>query len=150
MGFFASLSLWLSPSRAKRGAVAVEAAVVIPILIVLMLAVVDFGRFFYAQLVSSQAATEASRSLALGQTPGFAQSVALTLMDGVPTMAGGAAVSFSSSECPTDVPIDGSQFATATVSFTFNWLTPLGLLAGGTTPVLPGTITQSAQAVCRS
>lgn len=128
---------------------AVEAAVVIPILIVLMMAVVDFGRFFYAQIVAAQAVAEASRALSLGQDVGFSQGVAIGLLDGVPAMAGGAPA-FQAVECPADVPIDGSSVASAQVSFSFNWLTPFGLLAGDTVAVLPGTVSQSAQAVCRS
>lgn len=133
----------------QRAAVAVEAAVVIPILIVLMMGVVDFGRFFYAQLVSFQAVTEASRALALGQEPAFAQSVATGLLNGVPTMAGGT-LAFSASPCPEDVPLDGSHNASATVSFAFEWLTPLGLLAGENVALLPSGISQTGQTVCRS
>lgn len=142
---------WLAraPEGVQRAAVAVEAAVVIPILIVLMMAVVDFGRFFYAQIVASQAVTEASRSLALGQDIPFAAGVVTTFLDGVPAMAGGVP-SVSGTECPTDIVLDGSQRATATVSFSFNWLTPLGLLAGDTVAVLPSSVSQSAESVCRS
>lgn len=133
----------------QRAAVAVEAAVVIPILIVLMMAVVDFGRFFYAQIVASQAVSEASRALSLGQDLPSANAVALALLDGVPALAGGIP-SVSGTECPADVPIDGSQRATSQVSFSFNWLTPLGLLAGDAVAVLPSSVSQSAEAVCRS
>jgi len=119
-------------------------------MIVLMMAVVDFGRFFYAQLVASQAVAESSRALSLGQDVAFAQGVALALMDGVPTMAGGGAVAFSGSVCPEDVQIDGSNLATVQVSFSFSWLTPLGLLAGDQVAILPGSVTRSASAVCRS
>lgn len=135
----------------SRAAVAVEAAVVIPILIVLMMAVVDFGRFFFAELTARQAVSEASRALALGQGSAFANSVATSLLDGVPAMAGDGVVSFSSSECPADAALDGSTFATAQISFSFDWLTPLGLLAqGNQVAVLPAAVSQSSQAVCRS
>jgi len=150
VGSFSRSLLWVLRG-ARRGAVAVEAAVVIPILIVLMMAVVDFGRFFFAELTARQAVSEASRALALGQTPAFANGVATSLLDGIPTMAGDGIVSFSSTECPADGPLDGSAVATAQVSFAFDWLTPLGLLAqGDQVAVLPATVSQSSQSVCRS
>jgi hypothetical protein len=46
--------------RGTRGSAAVETAILVPVLIVILLGAVDFGRIFYAYIVSSSAAHEAA------------------------------------------------------------------------------------------
>ena len=52
-------------TNAERGAVAVEFALVLPILIVLMLGIIEFGLGYNAQITVSAAAREGARSMAL-------------------------------------------------------------------------------------
>jgi Flp pilus assembly protein TadG len=51
-----------------RGAVAVEMALVLPVLLFVLMAMIDFGRGFNAQIVLSQAAREGVRLAALNGT----------------------------------------------------------------------------------
>ena len=69
-----------SSHRRERGAVAVEFALVLPLLLGLVLGIVEFGRIYNAQVLATNAAREAARSVAVGnsqsQAVANAQSVA--------------------------------------------------------------------------
>ena len=54
-------------SSADRGAVAVEFALLLPFLLLIVLGIIDFGRMLNAQETLTQAAREGSRLVALGQ-----------------------------------------------------------------------------------
>src|SRR5262245_45091121 len=51
-----------SHRRKQRGAVAVEFALVLPLLLVLVLGMMDYGWYFYCSLSSTNAAREAARA----------------------------------------------------------------------------------------
>jgi hypothetical protein len=54
-------------SSADRGATAVEFALLLPLLLLIVLGIIDFGRMLNAQVTLTQAAREGSRLVALGQ-----------------------------------------------------------------------------------
>jgi hypothetical protein len=54
--------------RNERGAVAVEFALVVPVLLLLVLGMIDFGRLWFTQVSLSQAAREGARLEALGSS----------------------------------------------------------------------------------
>ena len=58
--------MWKKFAGDKKGVAAIEAAIVIPIFMSLMLAAVDYGSVFYVQHTMNTVANDASRSLALG------------------------------------------------------------------------------------
>lgn len=58
-----------SPRR-ERAAAAVEFALLLPVLLLVIGGIVDFGRFFYTQNVTVNAAREGARMLALGYPVG--------------------------------------------------------------------------------
>jgi Flp pilus assembly protein TadG len=70
-----------------RGAAAVEFALVAPLLLVLLLGIVEFGRAYGVEAALSQAAREGARALALGEPAAAARASAraaapsLTLVD---------------------------------------------------------------------
>lgn len=110
------------PSRAgrrapDRGAAAVEAALVLPLLLMIVFGIIDIGRMVNAQLRVTEAAREGARALALGANP---QARVQTVMG-----------------APTDVSIDSdcdapaTDDAVVTVTYEFSFITPLGVLAGG-------------------
>lgn len=55
--------------RGERGAAAVEFALLLPFLLLIIGAIVDFGRFFYAQNITVNAAREGARLVVLGYPP---------------------------------------------------------------------------------
>lgn len=105
---------------ADRGAAAVEAALVLPLLLMLVFGIVDIGRMVSARMTVTEAAREGARALALGANP---QSRVQKVMGS-----------------PTDVSIDSDcdsasvaigDDAVITVTYEFSFITPLGVLAGG-------------------
>ncbi len=58
--------------RRDRGAAAVEFALLLPVLFLIIGATIDFGRFFYTQNITVNAAREGARMLALGYPVGNA------------------------------------------------------------------------------
>jgi Flp pilus assembly protein TadG len=116
----------------ERGAVAVEFALVFPILILVLVGIIEYGAVFNAQILVTGAAREAARSMALTSNPGTATSAALAASPGlVPSLTAGD-VAFSSTSCPT-----GSD-VTVTISYDKPYLT--GMF--GATIELTGTATR--------
>lgn len=145
-------------ARSRPGSVAVEAAVVIPLLVVLVMGVIDFGRLFYSQLVVQQAANESARALSLGQSSTAAGQIVTSVLGGVPGFANPSAgvatptVTVVAS-CPatgtTPTPTGASSLTNISVGISFEWLTPLGILNTGATPALPASVSAHGKAVCR-
>ncbi len=59
--------------RRERGAAVVEFALVVPVLLILVLGIVEFGRAYQVQTTLSAAAREGARSMALGDDPAAAR-----------------------------------------------------------------------------
>ena len=55
-------------ARRDRGAAAVEFALLLPVLLLLVFGIIDFGRALNAQITLTQAAREGARLAALGQS----------------------------------------------------------------------------------
>jgi Flp pilus assembly protein TadG len=66
----------MSSSRNERGAAAVEFALVLPLLVLLMAGIAEFGRAYYVQTSLSGAAREGVRVMALKNDAGLARSAA--------------------------------------------------------------------------
>jgi Flp pilus assembly protein TadG len=109
----------------QSGAAAVELALVLPILLVLVFGIVDFGRAYNAQISLTQAAREGARVRALG-----ADAAATTTR--VQLAAGflpAASVSVGvGTACPANP--SATDVATVTATYTFTYATPIGALAG--------------------
>lgn len=106
-----------------RGATAVEVALLMPIVLVLVMGIVDFGWAVRAQITLTQAAREGVRVAALGQpNPSGRTKAAATSLDP-------AEVGVSVTACPAGgKPGESSAEVTATHTYTF--ITPVGGLAG--------------------
>lgn len=103
-----------------RGATAVEVALLMPILLMLVMGIVDFGRALHAQITLTQAAREGVRVAALKQ------SGASTRTQNAATGLSGVGVSVTA--CPSSS--GGSSSAEVQATYTFNFVTPVGGLAG--------------------
>ncbi|MET9232485.1 TadE family protein [Lentzea sp. NPDC003310] len=104
-----------------RGATAVEVALLMPIVLVLVMGIVDFGWAVRAQITITQAAREGVRVAALKQTG--AAGRAQTAADSLGTV--GVAVT----GCPAGQP-PGANSAEVTVTHTYDFITPIGAIAG--------------------
>ena len=105
---------------ADRGAAAVEFALVLPLLLLIVFGIIDFGRALNTQITLTQAAREGVRLAALGQPGVVSQTQAAA--------TGLSPVSVTVASCPADAgPTDN---AVVTVSYTFSFITPVGAIAG--------------------
>lgn len=101
-----------------HGSIAVEFALVLPILVTLLLGVIEFGSAFGAQLTVTNAAREAARTMAVQSSVSAAQTAALTAAAALTRPAMTASeVSVSPSTCSS-----GAR-ATVTISYPFTFLT---------------------------
>jgi TadE-like protein len=119
-----------------RGAVAVEFALVLPLLLLLIFGIIDFGRALNAQITLTQAAREGARLEALGQSNVVTRTqaaatglspVTVTIVDSCPTGAGPGAD------------------AVVQTSYSYSFITPVGAFASMFGGSLPSTLTLTAR-----
>jgi hypothetical protein len=106
--------------RRDRGATAAEAALVLPVILMILFGIIDFGRLVNAQIVVSQAAREGGRAEAVG---GNASTRASDAAQGL------GAVSTQVLESCGDEP-DPEDHAHVVVTYDFEFITPVVALAG--------------------
>jgi Flp pilus assembly protein TadG len=126
----------------ERGAAAVEFALVLPILVVILLGIVDFGLEMNSQAIIANAAREGARTASLGGTAAEATTAAtnasgslLNVSASNPTVTvaclkpGGAACASGY-----DTNRESGGTVVVTVSYTYTWISPtiLGLPAYAT------------------
>jgi Flp pilus assembly protein TadG len=115
----------LSSSRKARdrGTAAVEFALVLPILLLIVFGIIDFGRALNAQIVLSGAARDGVRLAALGYPDAAIQA---RVAAAAPDLSGVAATVAAS--CPPGAgPTANAQ---VNVSYSFSFITPIGAVAG--------------------
>jgi Flp pilus assembly protein TadG len=122
-----------------RGAAAVEFALVLPLLLLVVCGIVDFGRAYSAQVSLTQAAREGARLAALGQPNVVSRT------QGAASPLTGVGVTVTS--CPAGST--GTTDAVVVTSYTFSFVTPVGVLAGLFGPAFGGTRTMSGRGVMR-
>jgi Flp pilus assembly protein TadG len=136
--------------RNERAAAAVEMAIVLPLLLLIVGGIVDFGRLFYTQNIVVNAAREGARSRALGydttaSTTRINQSLigiqgtaspVFTLVQGTsPTLT-------ANGDCPSSPgPLDRTRVTITVNNFSYIVLGPASRLFGGalTPPTPSGT-----------
>lgn len=132
-------------NRSERGAAAVEMALVLPVLILLIGGIVDFGRAYYTQIILTNAAREGARGAIV-----LADPVARAEAAGKNDIPGWQTPVVANRMAPTDpwsvnsagcTGITTPDAVRVTTSATFNY-TFLGFLPG-----LSGTKTLSSNAV---
>ncbi|TFD25470.1 TadE/TadG family type IV pilus assembly protein [Cryobacterium lyxosi] len=112
----------------ERGAAAVEFALILPILLLLVLGLVEFSRVFNVQISLSNAAREGARVMAIENNPGLARSAATA-----------AAPSVNPSVAEGDITVNNCTATITTVTMTIDY--DVDLLTGffGETLPLTGT-----------
>jgi Flp pilus assembly protein TadG len=127
----------------ERGAAAVEFALLLPLLLLLVFGIIDFGRAINAQITLTQAAREGARLAALGQPNVVSRTQAAA--------TGLSPVTVTVTSCPS-----GATQTTAAVvhaSYAFNFVTPIGAISrlfGGAGFGSPITLTATGEMPCES
>lgn len=93
----------ISKDDSSRGAVAVEFALVAPVLLLLVAGIVEFSNVFNAQVTVTQAAREAARSMAITNNQGAAQDAARAGAPGIDTDS--FAFAFAPGACAPDTNV---------------------------------------------
>lgn len=109
----------------ERGAVAVEFALVVPLLLVLLFSIVSVSRAFQVQATLSGAAREAARAMAIQNDAGAARSAAVFAASAASVPLGAGQVSISPSTCTGAAPTTN---VVVTITYQFQ---PAGSFAGG-------------------
>ena len=110
----------LARSAARdRGAAAVEFALLLPVLLLLVFGIIDFGRALNAQITLTQAAREGARIAALGES---------NVVSGTQAAATGLSpVAVTVTSCPAGAGTGVNAVVKASYSFSF--VTPLSAIA---------------------
>ena len=103
--------------RSERGAVAVEFAILLPLLLMLVLGTIEFGRAYNAQITLTNAARDGVRVMAIANDPTAAKTAAKNAASGVSTAIPTSDVTLSTETCST-----GSQ-VTLTISYNLSTIT---------------------------
>jgi Flp pilus assembly protein TadG len=106
--------------KQDRGAAAVEFAIMLPLLLLIVFGIIDFGRALNAQVTLTQAAREGARLDALSQPNVVSRTQAAA------TGLSGVGVTIVSACGPGAGP---NANATVKVTYTFKFVTPIGAIA---------------------
>ncbi len=91
--------------QSERGAAAVEFALVVPLLLILLLGIVEFGRVFNTQLQLTHAARESVRVMAIQKQPAAARSAGIASVSGLNPALTAGNISVGSCTNTTDVTV---------------------------------------------
>jgi Flp pilus assembly protein TadG len=134
--------------RSERGAEVIEMAIVLPLLLLLIMGIVEFGFIFQRYVVLTNAAVEGARVATL---PGYSDDDAVARVQSY-AVNGGIADPVNAEVTSVALPGAGGgtwpgRQVTATHVYTFRYVGPIAGLFGGATP---GAITITARSTMRS
>ncbi|QDG67832.1 pilus assembly protein [Pseudarthrobacter sp. NIBRBAC000502772] len=101
----------------ERGAAAVEFAILLPLLLMLVLGTIEFGRAYNAQITLTNAARDGVRVMAIANNPADAKTAAKNAAASVSTAIPTSDVTLSTDVCST-----GTQ-VTLTIKYTLSTIT---------------------------
>ena len=103
--------------RSERGAVAVEFAILLPLLLMLVMGTIEFGRAYNAQITLTNAARDGVRVMAIAKSPADARTAARTAAAAVSVSIPDSDITLSTTVCPT-----GDQ-VTLTIKYNLSTIT---------------------------
>ena len=120
--------------RESRGAAAVEFALLVPIFLVIVFGIIDFGLMFYSKTVITNAAREGARTASLSGDLDVTVAAATSAVGSLPGTApvvttvcknatGGACTNWVTGLSGVAAPSGGT--VKVTVAYTYSWLTPI-------------------------
>lgn len=110
--------------KSESGQSLVEFALIVPILIILLFGIVDFGRIFHAYLTIDHAGREAARAASIGKDDTQVKSTAVTDAVGIGLTTDRVVIS------PTGTRVSGNDVS-ITITYPITFLTPvIGSMVG--------------------
>ncbi|HEY6276044.1 MAG TPA: TadE/TadG family type IV pilus assembly protein [Streptosporangiaceae bacterium] len=106
---------------ADRGAAAVEFALLLPVLLLIVFGIIDFGRALNAQITLTEAAREGARLASVGDVTSV---VVAQTQAAAPTLTGMTVIVVP---CPAGAGLGTNAVVTA--SYPFSFITPIGAVA---------------------
>src|SRR4051795_1940300 len=107
--------------RSERGASAVEFAMIVPLLLVLVLGIAEFGRAFQVQSTLSAAAREGVRTMALQNDPAQARAMVRSVASSLTPALTDGQIAIAPAACPL-TPTPGASVK-LTISYQLPFLT---------------------------
>ncbi|MDR6905398.1 Flp pilus assembly protein TadG [Agromyces sp. 3263] len=104
-------------TRNERGAAAVEFALIIPLLLLLVFGVMEFSRLYNEQISLSNAARSAARVMAIGNNQANAKNAAITAAPSLNPLLASGNVSISPGTCTPGATVN------VTIDYTTSMLT---------------------------
>lgn len=111
--------------KREGGAAAVEMALVLPVLILILLGIMEFGRAYNAQVTLTNAARESVRVMAISKNPATARSSAVTAAGTLRPLLTHANIAISVPGAATANPCPAGSTATVTITYTLSTLTKI-------------------------
>jgi Flp pilus assembly protein TadG len=113
-------SLTPGSGERDRGAAMVELALILPILILLLVGIIEFGIAYNRQITIQGAAREGARALALGESAGDVDAAVYEAVGDADIVA--SITSINKTGCPSDSTSDSTAYATVEViaEYTFS------------------------------
>lgn len=111
------------PEGRERGAVAVEMALLLPVLILLLFGIMEFGRAFNAQVTLTSAAREGVRVMAISKDPASARSSTKTAAGTLRPELTDTNIAISVPGATTGNPCPTGSTATVTITYNLSTLT---------------------------
>lgn len=116
--------------KLQRGAAAVEFALVVPVLIILVFGITDFGLMFNNQAVVANASRDAARAASFGANKAAIQAVVTTEVASLPNVVfpvttNVTCTKVNGTNCVTyDTDAVSGGTVTVTITYIHKWLTP--------------------------
>jgi Flp pilus assembly protein TadG len=130
-----------------RGAAAIEFALLLPLLLLIIFGIIDFGRALNTQITITQAAREGARLASFGTSSAAVVSRTQTAATGLSLPASDVTVT----TCPQNTAPNTD--AQVSISYSFSFVTPLGAIAaifGGSGVGGPLTLTATGVMPCEN
>jgi Flp pilus assembly protein TadG len=105
----------------ERGAVAVEFALLAPVLVMLLLGIMEFGRAYNVQVTLTNAAREGVRTMAINNDQTTARNATKSAADAINPKLKDSDIAFAFHDNPVTVPAPTSCLAGRQVSVTINY-----------------------------
>lgn len=107
----------------ERGAVAVEFAILAPVLITILLGIVEFGRAYNTQVSLSNAAREGVRVMAISKNESSARTAAKAAAVSLNPPLADSNITFSAAPAAASSPCPAGSQMTLTISYTLSTIT---------------------------